>query len=91
MVSSPKDTVFWTFQTDGAVFGPFICRNHFAFYLNLCLGLTTGLFLGTQYFLPDPHSRHSTWREMFAIRQCCGWRALGAYAGRFDRVPVTAV
>jgi O-antigen ligase len=33
------------------VFGPFICRNHFAYYANLCLGLTAGLLLGTRYFL----------------------------------------
>ena len=52
LASSPPETVFWSIPTQGSVFGPFICRNHAAFYLNLCLGLTTGLFLGTRCFIP---------------------------------------
>jgi O-antigen ligase len=47
MFSSNKGTVYWTFQTQGQVFGPFINRNHFAAYLNVCIALGTGLLLLT--------------------------------------------
>ncbi len=43
--SSPARTLYWTFPSQGAVFGPFINRNHFPFYLNLCVGLGIGLLL----------------------------------------------
>jgi O-antigen ligase len=43
--TSPHDTVYWTFPSAGRVFGPFICRNHFPYYLNVCLGLGVGLLL----------------------------------------------
>ena len=51
MTSSPENVVFWSIPTDGSVFGPFICRNHAAYVLNLCLGLAFGLLLGTRSFL----------------------------------------
>jgi len=35
--------LFWTFQSMGAAFGTFINRNHFAFYINICFGLSLGL------------------------------------------------
>jgi hypothetical protein len=41
--SSPHGTLFWTYPTDGDVFGPFLNRNHFAWYINLCVGLSLGL------------------------------------------------
>ncbi len=41
-VSSSRNTVYWTFTTQGAVFGPFVCRTHFAFYVNICIGLGLG-------------------------------------------------
>src|SRR5262249_43612493 len=47
--SSPRDTVYWAFPSQGQVFGPFICRNHFATYANLCLGLGLGLLLSQAY------------------------------------------
>jgi tetratricopeptide (TPR) repeat protein len=43
--SSPRTTLYWTWPTEGEVFGPFICRNHFSFYINLCFGLGVGLYL----------------------------------------------
>ncbi len=65
MVSTPPDTVFWYFPTDGQVFGPFICRNHFAYYVNLCVGLTAGLLMGTRCFLPaGPSSKGEFWRDL---------------------------
>jgi tetratricopeptide (TPR) repeat protein len=35
--------LYGVYRTDGAAFGPFICRNHFPYYINLCLGLGLGL------------------------------------------------
>ncbi len=46
--SSPLNVVYWSFPTPGHVFGPFINRNHFAFYANLCFGLGLGLLLYLQ-------------------------------------------
>lgn len=64
MVSTAPDTVFWSIPTQGQVFGPFICRNHFAFYVNLCVGLTAGLLLGTRCFVPETPLQKPTWREL---------------------------
>jgi O-antigen ligase/tetratricopeptide (TPR) repeat protein len=46
--SSPPNVLYWTFPSQGQVFGPFICRDHFPFYLNLCIGLGLGLLLSLQ-------------------------------------------
>lgn len=62
LTSSPRNVVYWSFPTKGQVFGPFVCRNHAAYYLNLCLGLAAGLLLGTRYFLT---SDRTSWRGMF--------------------------
>jgi O-antigen ligase/Flp pilus assembly protein TadD len=43
--TSPRDTIYWTVKTPGAVFGPFVCRTHFPFYLNVCIGAGIGLLL----------------------------------------------
>lgn len=47
--TSASDTLYWTVPSPGTVFGPFVCRNHFAFYLNLCVGLGVGLLLVSRY------------------------------------------
>jgi O-antigen ligase len=39
--------VYWVFESQGTVFGPFVCRNHFPFYVNACFGLGLGLLLGS--------------------------------------------
>jgi tetratricopeptide (TPR) repeat protein len=44
--SAPPHVVYWHFESQGAVFGPFVCRNHFPFYVNVCLGLGVGLLFG---------------------------------------------
>jgi tetratricopeptide (TPR) repeat protein/O-antigen ligase len=44
--TAPPQTVYWEFPTLGQPFGPFVCRNHFPFYANVCLGLGLGLLLG---------------------------------------------
>lgn len=41
--TSDTGKIYWTFQSMGAAFGPFINRNHFAFYTNICFGLSLGL------------------------------------------------
>jgi O-antigen ligase len=48
--SSSPDTVYWSFVSQGAVFGPFVCKNHFPFYVNVCFGLGVGLLLGSRPF-----------------------------------------
>ena len=40
--TSPRDTMYWTYQTKGCVFGPFISRTHYPFYLNVCIGAGIG-------------------------------------------------
>ncbi len=47
-MSSPHNRLYWTYDSLGQVFGPFICRNHFACYVNLCIGLGVGLLLGRE-------------------------------------------
>ncbi|WP_197204076.1 O-antigen ligase family protein [Crateriforma conspicua] len=38
--------VYWAFEVPGGLgFGPFVNRNHFPFYMNLCLGLGAGLLI----------------------------------------------
>jgi O-antigen ligase/tetratricopeptide (TPR) repeat protein len=43
--SSAPNVLYWTYPSMGHVFGPFICKNHFPFYLNVCIGLGVGLLL----------------------------------------------
>jgi O-antigen ligase len=43
--SSPRNELFWSVTTEGTAFGAFVCRNHFPFYINVCLGLGLGLLL----------------------------------------------
>jgi O-antigen ligase/tetratricopeptide (TPR) repeat protein len=59
--SSPHDTLYWTYPSMGQVFGPFICKNHFPFYVNMCLGLGLGLFWGTGRLIPSLRDPVSLW------------------------------
>jgi O-antigen ligase/tetratricopeptide (TPR) repeat protein len=43
--SSDPHTLYWIYPTNGQAFGPFINRNHFAFYVNVCAALGCGLLL----------------------------------------------
>lgn len=43
--AAPHNTVYWTYPSLGQVFGPFINRNHFPDYVNLCIGLGIGLLV----------------------------------------------
>jgi O-antigen ligase/tetratricopeptide (TPR) repeat protein len=42
-LAAPKTMVYWSIPTKGTVFGPFINRDHFPFYVSLCIGLSTTL------------------------------------------------
>jgi tetratricopeptide (TPR) repeat protein len=43
--SSAPDMLYWRWHSPGTVFGPFIYRNNFACYINICFGLGLGLLL----------------------------------------------
>ena len=44
--SADPQTIYWSYPAPaGGVFGPFINRNHFAFQMNVCVGLGSGLLL----------------------------------------------
>ena len=46
LLRGPRDHLLVLPRTGGdRVFGPFVNRNHFAFYMNVCLGLGAGLLL----------------------------------------------
>jgi O-antigen ligase/tetratricopeptide (TPR) repeat protein len=44
--SSPPTVIYWSFEAQGTAFGPFVCKNHFPYYANVCFGLTLGLLAG---------------------------------------------
>jgi O-antigen ligase/tetratricopeptide (TPR) repeat protein len=62
--SSPHHLVYWRYPSLGNVFGPFINRNHFACYVNLCLGLGVGLLLARQPADSPAHAANQgSWRR----------------------------
>lgn len=42
--SSQPGEIYWSYQSIGNAFGPFVNRNHFAFYINACFCCGVGLF-----------------------------------------------
>ncbi len=46
--SAPPNTVYWTYPAVVTPFGPFICHNHFPYYVNMCIGLGIGLLVGQE-------------------------------------------
>lgn len=44
-LSGDIESIYWTFNTGGPVFGPFVNKNHFAYQIHLFAGLSIGLFL----------------------------------------------
>ena len=57
ITSATNDVVYWTWITPGAVFGPFVCRNHYPDYINLCIGTVLGVIGWTYYQKMAPRSR----------------------------------
>ncbi|MCS6977577.1 MAG: O-antigen ligase family protein, partial [Gemmatales bacterium] len=53
----PPNVIYGTFTAPAEVFGPFVCRNHFPFYLNMCIGLGLGWLLSVrrEYHNLDQH------------------------------------
>jgi O-antigen ligase len=60
-VSAPPNLLFGQYAFEQPVFGTFICRNHFPFYINLCIGLGVGLLFATY-----DTSEGRSWEEVFA-------------------------
>jgi O-antigen ligase/tetratricopeptide (TPR) repeat protein len=54
--TAPPDTLYWHFASQGRVYGPFVCRNHFPFFVNVCVGLGLGLLLGYRCTRPAGRS-----------------------------------
>ena len=44
--SAPPKTVYWTYPAQTTPFGPFINKNDFPYYVNMCIGLGIGLLMG---------------------------------------------
>ena len=44
--TAPSGMLYWQYPTAGSPFGPFICRDHFPFYVNMGVGLGLGLLAG---------------------------------------------
>ncbi|OYP34088.1 O-antigen ligase family protein [Rhodopirellula sp. MGV] len=70
-VGSHDGLVYWTYKMQGGLgFGPFINRNHYPFYLNLCLGLAIGLLLDSMKDM----GRH--WPRMILSDRSATWLLL---------------
>ncbi len=41
--------MYWSYAALGEVFGPFINRNHFPYYINMCIGLGIGLLVSRSW------------------------------------------
>lgn len=72
--SSKPGMIYWSVPTQGQVFGPFVNRNHFAFYINISFGLAVGLLLlrgrrsqrGRDEHEPLAGSRLAAARQLFS-------------------------
>jgi O-antigen ligase/tetratricopeptide (TPR) repeat protein len=51
--SAKPNTLYWTVTALGHTFGPFVNRNHFACYVNMCLGLGIGFVLSRAARRPE--------------------------------------
>ena len=51
-IGSGLESISWRQEIFGKLFGGFVNRNHFAFYLNLCIGCGLGLWLHQVQRLP---------------------------------------
>jgi O-antigen ligase/tetratricopeptide (TPR) repeat protein len=65
-LTSPRNMLYWTYPSLGQVFGPFVSRNMFPYYVNMCIGLGVGLILaraGRQAPEPTPGRRTPSWLQ----------------------------
>lgn len=58
LFSSAPNKIYWLYPSPGNSFGPFINRNHFPFYVNMCIGLGIGLLCASPGLLRSARSRH---------------------------------
>jgi O-antigen ligase/tetratricopeptide (TPR) repeat protein len=42
-LGSARGLIYWTFPSLNRPFGPFVCRNHYPYYVSMCFGLGAGL------------------------------------------------
>jgi O-antigen ligase len=74
--AAPRGTIYWVYPTLGQAFGPFINRNHFADYVNLCIGLGVGLLVTQNWrrrssaFLEEESSLLQTLQNPHALWIC---------------------
>jgi O-antigen ligase/tetratricopeptide (TPR) repeat protein len=63
-LTSPSNMLYWTYPSLGNVFGPFVSRNMFPYYVNMCIGLGIGLILARANRQPLETTRpHHTSRQ----------------------------
>ena len=65
--SSLPKTVYWTYPVLVAPFGPFLNRDHYAFYLNMCVGMGGGVLLSLLSKQPRPQGSRLRERRAGAI------------------------
>jgi O-antigen ligase/tetratricopeptide (TPR) repeat protein len=65
-----RDThrIYWSVRVQGSAFGPFIYRNYYACYINLCFGLGLGLLLSAGW----KHWRTVGWEDWPALLSGAG-------------------
>lgn len=59
--SSEANVVYWSMPSLGSVYGPFICRNHFPYYVNVCIGMGLGLLLNQRRRTPGATDQATPW------------------------------
>jgi O-antigen ligase/tetratricopeptide (TPR) repeat protein len=60
--SSTPETIYWNYASLGSAYGPFVCRNNFSDYVNVCLFLGVGLLLRS----PSMRMKNGTIVDWFA-------------------------
>lgn len=64
-LSAEHRVLYWTYESQGTAFGPFVNRNHFACYINICVGLSLGLLLSWQ--ASDGGRALDEWRKLLQM------------------------
>ncbi len=70
--TSPPHMLYWRYPSQGQVFGPFVNRNHFACYVDLCIGLGVGLLLSRRAGARGARSMPSLLHDPVAPWLCAG-------------------
>jgi O-antigen ligase/tetratricopeptide (TPR) repeat protein len=70
--TSPRNSLYWTYPALGEVFGPFVSRNLFPFYVNCCIGLGLGLLMARRDEDPIRPSRSMRSGAMQTLRVLLG-------------------